>query len=506
MEPSIERHVLAPDDTQSHLIVIFKTTSVARLTDTGLEPATADVSPVQALLDRNNASLRLLFGQDENRLQAHQEGLQLSSQQLSSGMSGNEGLDQEPTVLTSSRHIPELATFYYVDGKVANLDDLAAELNQQDIVEAAYVVPAAAAPQYLQIDRSPANVPSQTPDFTSRQVYRNPAPEGIDAQYAQQVPGGTGEGLTVIDCEWGWRFTHEDLKELQGGVIAGLNSSNTDHGTAVSGVISGDVNAFGITGIAPDAIFSASSFNGQPYSAAIYAAANRLKPGDVILLEIHAPGPNAPHPLQRQKGFIAIEWWPDTFAAVRYAVARGVIVVEAAGNGGEDLDSPIYNMPLNGFPSWWRNPFNPRNPSSGAILVGAGCPPPGVHGRNHGPDRSRLGFSNWGSRVDCQGWGLEVTSTGYGDLQGGVSPDLWYTDEFNGTSSASPIVTGAVLSVQGTRKKQGRRFLTATELQDLLRRTGSQQQPSVSGGGVTQRIGNRPNLKELIPAALAMSD
>ncbi|KAE8358861.1 peptidase S8/S53 domain-containing protein [Aspergillus caelatus] len=427
MDPSIERHVLAPDDTQSHLIVIFKTTSIARLTDTGLEPATVDVSPVQALLDRINASLMLLFGQDENRLEAHQEGLLLSLQQLNSGKSGNEGLDQEPTAL---------ATFYYVDGEAANLDDLAAELNQQDIVEAAYVVPAAAAPQYLRIDRSPAHVPSQTPDFTSRQVYRNA--EDIDAQYAQQVSGGTGEGLTVIDC---------------------LNSSNTDHGTAVSGVISGDVNTFGITGIAPDAMFSGSSFNGQPYSAAIYAAANRLKPGYVILLEIHAPGPNAPRPLQGQKDSLPLN-----------------------GNGGENLDSPIYNTPLNGFPSWWRNPFNLRNPSSGAILVGAECPPPEIHGCNHGPDRSRLGFSNWGSRVDCQGWGLEVTSTGYEDLKGGISPDLWYTDEFNGTSSASPIVTGAVLSVQGARKKQGRRFLTATELQDLLRRTGSKQQPSVQVG------------------------
>ena len=38
-----------------------------------------------------------------------------------------------------------------------------------------------------------------------------------------------------------------------------------------------------------------------------------------------------------------------------------------------------------------------------------------------------------------QGWGWEVTSTGYGDLQGGSDKNRWYTDQFNGTSSASPI-------------------------------------------------------------------
>ena len=36
--------------------------------------------------------------------------------------------------------------------------------------------------------------------------------------------------------------------------------------------------------------------------------------------------------------------------------------------------------------------------------------------RRHGPDRSRLDFSNFGKAVDVQGWGREVTTCGYGDL------------------------------------------------------------------------------------------
>jgi hypothetical protein len=80
------------------------------------------------------------------------------------------------------------------------------------------------------------------------------------------------------------------------------------------------------------------------------------------------------------------------------AVGRGVIVVEAAGNGAQDLDDPLYEIPNPGFPADWKNPFRRANRDPGAILVGAGAPPPGTHGRNmYGPDRSRLDFSNYGS-------------------------------------------------------------------------------------------------------------
>jgi hypothetical protein len=176
-------------------------------------------------------------------------------------------------------------------------------------------------------------------------------------------------------------------------------------------------------------------------------------------------------------------------------------VVEAAGNGAENLDDAIYNVRPAGFPASWTNPFNRNNRDSGAIVVGAGAPPEGTHGRNHGPDRSRLSFSNYGSLIDAQGWGREVTSCGYGDLQGGSSEDLWYTDQFSGTSSASPIVVGALGCVQGALKAIGRIPLSPARARELLRATGSPQQDA-PGRPATQRIGNRPNLRQLIPAAL----
>ena len=152
------------------------------------------------------------------------------------------------------------------------------------------------------------------------------------------------------------------------------------------------------------------------------------------------------------------------------------------------------------FRPGWRNSFRRTNRDSGAIVVGAGAPPPGTHGRNHGPDRSRLDFSNWGALIDAQGWGREVTTCGYGDLQGGANEDLWYTDTFSGTSSASPIVTGAIACIQGMAKARGRPVLTPAQVRNCLRSTGSSQQDA-PGRPATQRIGNRPDIRALATCA-----
>jgi hypothetical protein len=470
------------------LVVITKPDAGLRVGAEGLASAAdADTAPLAGVLASHRAYLEPLFGGSEERVRA------------------------SVAALPTADGLPDLGTFYNVVADDARLDGLAEELRSQEVVEAAYVKPAATVPQLVvEGEAEPLNTmlpdandaPPVTADFTARQGYLDAAPGGIDARYAWTVPGGGGAGVRVIDCEWGWRFTHEDLLQNQGGVVAGTSSTNTNHGTAVLGEISGDRNTIGVTGIAPDATVSASSFNDQATATAIVNAADRLGAGDIILLEIHRPGPNTPDPPQGQRGFIAVEWWPDDFAAIRYAVNKGIVVVEAAGNGFQNLDDAIYSQRPAGFPTSWRNPFDPANPSSGAVVVGAGAPPPGTHGNaTLGPDRSRLDFSNYGRRVDAQGWGREVTSTGYGDLQGGMNADLWYTDTFSGTSSASPIVVGALACIQGALRARGRIRLSPARAQEVLRTYGSAQQDA-PGRPATQRIGNRPDLRQMIPAVL----
>lgn len=412
--------------------------------------------------------------------------------------------------------IADVGSWFFATGDQAALESAAEALRQRDDVEAAYVKPPAepasvdmtVAPPDLAELFGASETEGEAPaagDYVSRQDYLDAAPVGIDAAYAWSQPGGRGDGVKIIDCEWGWQFNHHDLAQNSLGLVGGTNDASTDHGTAVMGEIGGDHNSVGVHGISPNARLGGSSVNGQGTAGAMVKAAQNLSAGDVLLIEMHRRGPNGTQ--GGQQGFIAMEWWPDDFAAIRYAVGRGIIVVEAAGNGWENLDKALYNTPQAGFPSSWKNPFNPANPSSDAVMVGAGSPPPGTHGRNTSPwglpyvDRARCGFSNWGSRIDAQGWGWEVTTCGYGDLYSSGGATQLYTDTFSGTSSASPIVVGALAATQGVLSTAKMPLMTSARARQLLRSTGSPQQPAAQRP-TSQRIGNRPNLRELIPAAL----
>ena len=469
---------------EPELSVVARPDVGLRATRQGVASATgADVSSLAEVLEDEGANLRPLFGREE-RVTAAVEA-----------------------VAARGGEVPELSVYYRVEAPEERLDALAERLRELDEVEAAYVKPPAEPAQALN-DMAPVaeQPPATTPDFTGRQRYLNVAPGGIDAQYAWTQTGGHGGGVRIIDVEGAWRFTHEDLTQNQGGVVGGTQSTDIgwrNHGTAVIGEFGGDRNDRGVVGICPAAnVRAISIFGGTGSAAAIRQAADLLGPGDIILIELHRPGPRFNFANRNdQLGYIAIEWWDDDFAAIRYAVARGVIVVEAGGNGAENLDDALYNTRPTGFPTAWTNPFNRANRDSGAVVVGAGAPPPNTHGNNWGPDRSRLDFSNFGAMIDAQGWGREVTTCGYGDLQGGSDEDEWYTDQFSGTSSASPIVVGALGCVQGVLRANGRIPLSPARAREVLRATGSVQQ-AATGRPVTQRIGNRPNLRQLIPLAL----
>lgn len=466
------------------LVVITSVDAAARATAAGLESAAgADFTGIANVLADPAITIRPLFGRSEERLR-----------------------NLTASVAEAAEDIPDLARFYQVEAPDDRLDDIAEKLLADPSIEAAYVKPRTELPDLNDMVPAAEEPPATTPDFSPQQGYLNAAPGGIDARFSWTRPGGSGAGVRIIDIEGAWRFTHEDLTGNQGGMVGGTASADLtwrNHGTAVVGEFGGDRNNFGIVGICPDAHVRAVSIFGAGNSSsnAILTAANLLSAGDIILLELHRPGPrfNFTAP-QGQRGFIAIEWWPDDLAAIKFAVAKGIIVVEAAGNGFENLDDPIYDVRPPGFPTTWRNPFR-RNPvDSGAIVVGAGAPPSG----NFGADRSRLDFSNWGALIDAQGWGREVVTAGYGDLQGGPNEDLWYTRQFSGTSSASPIVVGACACVQGWLRAANKPVLTPAQMRSRLRSTGSPQQNGPNGPA-TQRIGNRPDLRALHGALFAKS-
>ena len=307
-----------------------------------------------------------------------------------------------------------------------------------------------------------------TPDFTNLQGYLNDAPEGVGAWSVDAVPGARGSTVSVVDIEGAWLWTHEDLPapliEL-GGVVN--SDSWRHHGTAVLGEIRGTDNAYGVRGITPDCQVGCSSIAEQSVAGAILNGAAALEAGDILLIELHAPGPNS-YEGGGQFGYVPMEFWQDNFDAIRTATALGRIVCEAAGNGAQDLDDPVY-MDL----------FDRLARDSGAIMCGA----------TDGSSLIPAGFTNYGSRVDLHGWGYYVTTCGYGGLQGEPLPEEeWYTEGFSGTSSASPIVVGAVAALQGMVEAEYGYSLDATLAREILSATGTpQDEPE-------RNIGPRPNL------------
>jgi hypothetical protein len=207
------------------------------------------------------------------------------------------------------------------------------------------------------------------------QQYLDPAPEGIDAEFAWEAGAvGKGSGVTICDVE----YTFDPHGELP--AVSHINGipflEDGNHATAVLGVMGAPDNGWGVTGIAHRADFLfATSFPALfdifgfklpgtiNVAAAITACANALDPGDVIIIEAQTGGPEGdcldPND---QTGCMPVEWEVANYDAIQSAVAQGIVVIEAAGNGNVDFDSATYDV--------GHRPFAAAN-DSGAILVGA---------------------------------------------------------------------------------------------------------------------------------------
>lgn len=318
-----------------------------------------------------------------------------------------------------------------------------------------------------------------TPDYSFQQDYLRVAPGGVDADWAHTQPGGDGSSVMVIDIEGAWKLDHEDLDAAANGNFGGTMTNDLswrNHGTAVLGEMIGSNSGYGVTGICYGATAGVVSIASIGETEAMLIAIDSMEAGDVMLIELHAPGPRYNFQTRTdQLGYVCMEYWQANFDVIQLAWAKGVIVCEAAGNGAENYDTPIY-----------QNLFDTTARNSHAILCGAGTPP------GAGVDRSRLGFSNYGARVNLQGYGINVVTAGYGGLfNGGGDERQYYTSGFSGTSSASPIVTGAVVSLQGIYKAQyPGSVLTSDQVRDIMTATGSPQQSNPS-----EHIGPRPNLQ-----------
>ncbi|MBI4602779.1 MAG: S8 family serine peptidase, partial [Planctomycetes bacterium] len=353
---------------------------------------------------------------------------------------------------------------------------------------------------------------SSTPDFNTQQGYLGgyTVPiTGLNIRPLWDMPGGTGDRVRFGDIEYNWNLAHEDLAGARSQLRSTIEllgpaptvppwfgaadwARETQHGTAVLGLVLGQQNAFGMLGIAPSAwayVFASyvtlpSDVTPPPPASydttlalAVRRAADAFSAGDVALIEAQIGGPRWNGTPTSQIGVLPVEWSQVVFDAVRYATAKGVIVVEAAGNGSQDLDDPIY-----------QRLFDRTFRDSGAILVTG-------YASNINMPASAAPYLNRGSRVDFNGWGDSVVTLGYGDLyQNGPNALRSYTATFGASSAASAMVAGGIVSLQGIGVFTSNRPFDAATLRAAMTATG------YTNGSLAGSIGMRPNFGGAVSA------
>ena len=348
----------------------------------------------------------------------------------------------------------------------------------------------------------PFGVPSPVDDsdetirsFYGAQYYLQKAPGGVDAYYVwpkqngKGFAGGSGAKQRLLDIEYGWRLDHEDL------ISHNITPPPTDpystvalyrdHGTKVLGVIAAEDNDRGCIGIVPEI----NSIEVQPVkdeeeiSDVVMAALSMLSFGDVLLIELQ---------VKLEQPGSTVKWMPveiqdDIFEVIQYGYNLGICVIEPAGTqysiGGQDLDklevagpggSLLRILDRSGGPSvGFRD--------SGAVMVSGS--------ELIQPDNSypREMHCNWGSRVDCFALGDKVATCTTND----VEPTTAYTDIFWGTSSASAIIAGVALAIQGLSENNiGSRY-SPSKLRDIL------SNPSTGTPSVNNEIAVMPDLRKI---------
>lgn len=406
-------------------------------------------SEFEAFLNENSASLKRAISISDEKIDfLSKEALRISK---------------------SDYYVQKLRRIYQVEFNIQS-DNLAAfveKLNAFPEVEFCY-----------EMDTFPIKPPTDiepaTTNFEVNQTYLGPNP-GINMQYAWNL-GLSGTGIKVRDIEYGFNSNHEELNSVNVSIAPGMTISSaatsayTEHGTSVFGILMADKGSYGVSGLAYGAqemiLFPEWQQSGYNRVFAVSQAIQNSQPGDVIIYEMQA--------YDASSNLMPAEYDLTVWNLTKAATDAGIIVVEAAANGTRNLDSPTYASYMN-------------RGNSGAILVGAG-----TSDLNH----ERINYSNFGSRVDLQGWGQNVFTSGFTGSYITIGGDLnqAYTN-FAGTSSATPMVAGCVVVLQSYYHNLTGSFLSPLEMRNLLINTGIPQ-----GNPATGHIGPLPNMQAALHA------
>ena len=351
------------------------------------------------------------------------------------------------------------------------------ELNPLPLVEVAYAEPI---PVLFADD-----IPPATPKYEeSCQTYLGLAPAGYEYLAIRSVVGARFPDNQMAQLEFDWYTDHEDLSFLNMTRL-GLPPVYTAtavlrrHGTATVGIMAAENNHYGVTGMGSatrNFFVSSIEFEG---ANTISLATEVLDVGDVMSSSYGFLLSPPPPP------FVDIVRSPldhpqAEFDACTIAAEKGIVYAISAGNSNDDL----------GDYAKFGARYLPQSPSSGAFIIGA----------TDGSATVRWSNSNYGARIDTNGWGQDVATVSgpselfpFGALPSG-DVNQAYTAIFFGTSSAAPSAAGVIAALIGAVKEQNSVTPTLDEIRLLIKTTGTTITPA------SEPIGNRPNLLELFAA------
>ena len=360
---------------------------------------------------------------------------------------------------------------------------------------------------YAEIAVAEPRVAASSREGSAGQGYLDVAPAGVGARslWDRRV---NGKGIRLVDVEMGWVEDHEDIDNRKLHRICNdINSLGVNHGTGVLGILMAKRNRMGGTGVAygVEWVGLASHYREDTHDCgyvaeAIHAAQHYLRRGDVLLLEV-----------QRDPGskYLPTEIDPCDQAAIQCATAHGITVVEAAGDGGQDLAVWKDAMGRHTLDRGSRDFVD-----SGAVMVGAAlCSRSSYLDQAGRVDRSQcsgtsdpkpyyfaLPNGNYGSRVDCFSWGECILTTGKADPgnQPPKDPDTplreSYRCDFGATSGAAAIIAGAAVLVQQAHTELRGGPLDPCKVRQLFSTIGSCQSPQEKH----TPIGRMPDLEAIL--------
>ncbi|MEG4634793.1 S8 family serine peptidase, partial [Microcoleus sp. AR_TQ3_B6] len=293
---------------------------------------------------------------------------------------------------------------------------------------------------------------------------QSPGTRGIDINVLPLWPQYTGKDITVGVIDDGVDGNHKDFagnfnenlslsKELGGPFPKELDDN---HGTAVAGVIAGRRNNLGTVGVAYEATIA-----GYKYSDKNNSALESLKAQDKFDVSNNSWGSSYSLNFSNSEELTAIE-----NAVTEGRGGLGTVFAWAGGNERENVNPQLPAEQQRG-----RNVNSGDYESSRYVIAVAAIDNKGVVAPYSNPGAPLL-VSAFGDRPASIATVDRTGNQGYNPKYTPNFKDTNYTNEFNGTSSATPMVSGVVALMLQANPKLGYR-----DVQEILAYSARKNDP-----------------------------